>query len=75
LAVAIRLKPRTAATSVLSSGTGSVFSDRIMTSASCTSDGMRVSSSTRTSEPARIARYTGLGTRAASLGPSANNLA
>ena len=75
LAVAIRLKPRTAATSVLSSGTGSVFSDRIMTSASWTSDGIRVSSSTRAIDPARIARYTGLGTSAASLGPSASRRA
>ena len=39
LAVAIRLKPRTAGTSVSSSGTGSTFSERIVTSASCTSDG------------------------------------
>ena len=51
LAVAMRLKPRTAATSVSSSGTGSTFSDRIVTSASCTSEGMRVSSSMRTRRP------------------------
>ena len=75
LAVAIRLKPCTAATSVSSSGTGRTFSDRIVTSASCTSDGMRVSSSMRTNRPPRIARYTGLGTRAASLGPSASSRA
>ena len=75
LAVAIRLNPWTAATSVSSSGTGRTFSDRIVTRASCTSDGMRVSSSMRTSRPARIARYTGLGTRAASLGPSASRRA
>ena len=69
-AVAMRLKPAIAATSVSSSGTGSTFSDRIVTSASCTSDGMRVISSTRTRRPCCIARYTGLGTSAASLGPS-----
>ena len=43
-------------TSDASSGTGSVFSDSTVTSASCTSLGMRVSSSTRTSEPDCIAR-------------------
>ena len=47
LAVAITLKPLAAWTSMPSSGTGSVFSDRIVISASCTSDGMRVSSSMR----------------------------
>ena len=52
LAVAITLKPWTAWTSSSSSGIGSVFSDRIVISASCTSDGMRVSSSTRASLPA-----------------------
>ncbi len=46
-----------------------------MTSASWTSDGIRVSSSMRAIEPARIARYTGLGTSAASLGPSASRRA
>ena len=50
-AVAIRLKPCTAATSASSSGTGSTFSERMVTSASCTSEGMRVSSSTRTRRP------------------------
>ena len=50
-AVAITLKPRRACTSSLSSGIGSVFSDRIVMSASCTSAGMRVSSSTRAIEP------------------------
>jgi hypothetical protein len=39
-----------------SSGTGNVFSLSTVTSASCTSLGIRVSSSTRTIEPARIAR-------------------
>ena len=42
-----------------SSGTGSDFSERIVISASCTSAGMRVSSSTRASAPRRIARMTG----------------
>ena len=41
------LNPLRACTSVSSSGIGSVFSDRIVMSASCTSDGMRVSSSIR----------------------------
>ncbi len=50
---------------------GSVFSDRIVISASWTSDGMRVSSSMRTTCPVRIARITGLGTSASSDGPSA----
>ena len=75
LAVAITLKPLRACTSVFSSGTGSVFSDRIVISASCTSDGIRVSSSTRAIAPVRIARMTGLGTSAASVGPSASSRA
>ncbi len=75
LAVAIRLNPRTADTSVSSSGTGRTFSERIVTRASCTSEGILVSSSMRTSLPVRIARYTGLGTSAPSVGPSASNRA
>jgi hypothetical protein len=54
---------------------GNVFSDSTVTSASCTSAGMRVSSSTRTIEPRRIATITGLGTSAAWLGPSASSRA
>ncbi len=42
---------------------------------SCTSAGMRVSSSTRASLPARMARRMGLGTSARSLGPSASSRA
>ena len=57
------------------SGTGSVFSDRIVISASCTSDGMRVSSSTRATRPSAIAVITGEGTRAARDGPSASSRA
>ena len=53
LAVAIRLKPRTAWTSWPSSGIGRVFSDRTVMSVSCTSAGMRVSSSTRAVMPSR----------------------
>ena len=75
LAVAITLKPRTACSSVPSSGTGSVFSDRMVISASCTSDGIRVSSSTRAIWPPAIARITGLGTSASRDGPSAISLA
>ena len=46
-----------------------------MISASCTSAGIRVSSSIRTSEPVSIARITGLGTTAAREGPSASSRA
>ena len=69
------LKPLVAWTSVSSSGTGSVFSERMVMRASWTSDGMRVSSSTRASRPSRMARITGLGTRAAIDGPSASRRA
>ena len=75
LAVAMTLKPWTAWTSVSSSGTGSVFSERIEMRASWTSAGMRVSSSIRTRLPVCIARMTGLGTSAASEGPSARRRA
>ena len=75
LAVAMTLKPRTACNSVPSSGTGSVFSDKMVISASCTSDGIRVSSSTRAIWPPAIARITGLGTSASRDGPSAISLA
>ena len=75
LAVAITLKPWTAWISSSSSGIGSDFSDRIVISASCTSDGIRVSSSTRASLPASIARYTGPGTSASRDGPSASSRA
>ena len=75
LAVAMTLKPLTACTSLFSSGIGRVFSDSTVTSASCTSDGRRVSSSTRAIEPVCIARMTGLSTSAARLGPSASRRA
>ncbi len=75
LAVAIRLKPRTAWTSSPSSGIGSVFSDRMVIRVSCTSAGMRVSSSTRAIMPSAMARMTGLGTRASRLGPLASSCA
>ncbi len=75
LAVAITLKPWTAWTSSSSSGIGSVFSLRIVISASCTSDGIRVSSSTRAIFPDSIARKTGPGTSASRLGPSASSRA
>ncbi len=70
LAVAITLKPLAACTSVPSSGTGRVFSDSTVISASCTSDGIRVSSSIRAIFASRIAVITGEGTRARSVGPS-----
>jgi hypothetical protein len=70
-AVAITLKPLLAWTSTPSSGTGSVFSESTVMRASCTSEGMRVSSSTRTSRASRMAVMTGLATSAASVGPSA----
>ena len=69
------LNPFAACTSVASSGISSVFSERIVISASCTSDGMRVSSSTRAMRPSAIAVMTGDETSAARLGPSASNRA
>ncbi len=75
LAVAMTLKPRSACTSVPSSGTGSVFSDSMVISASCTSAGIRVSSSMRAIAPVRIATITGEGTSAPSVGPSASSRA
>ncbi|CAM5514562.1 hypothetical protein SMICM304S_08196 [Streptomyces microflavus] len=75
LAVAMTLKPRTAWTSCPSSGMGKVFSDRIVMSESCTSAGMRVSSSTRAVIPSDMARISGLGTSASRLGPWARSLA
>ena len=65
------LKPLTACSSPPSSGIGSVFSDKMVISASCTSEGIRVSSSTRAIFPAPIARITGPGTIASRDGPSA----
>jgi len=67
--------PCTACTSMPSSGTGSVFSDRIVISASCTSEGIRVSSSTRAIRPSAIAVMTGDGIIAAFDGPSASSRA
>ena len=58
-----------------SSGIGRVFSDRIVISASCTSAGIRVSSSIRAIEPCSIATITGEGTSACGLGPSASSRA
>ncbi len=75
LAVAMTENPLAACTSMPSSGTGRVFSDRIVISASCTSDGIRVSSSTRAIRPSAIAVITGDGTIAARLGPSASSRA
>ena len=75
LAVAITLKPGRACTSSSSSGTGNDFSERIVISASCTSAGIRVSSSTRTSDPRCMARITGLGITALQSGPSASSRA
>ena len=75
LAVAITLKPRIACISLSSSGTGRVFSERMVINVSCTSEPTRVNSSIRASLPSRIARITGVCTKAPSLGPSANNLA
>ena len=74
-AVAMTLKPLRACTSSLSSGIGSVFSDRIVMSVSCTSAGIRVSSSTRAMRPSAMARKTGLGTSASRDGPSASSRA
>ena len=75
LAVAMTLKPCRAWTSSSSSGMGRVFSDRMVMRASCTSDGMRVSSSIRATAPRSMARMTGLATTAARDGPSARSRA
>ena len=75
LAVAITLKPRVACTSEPSSGMGSIFSDSTVISESCTSAGMRVSSSTRAILPLRMACISGLGTSAFSEGPWASSWA
>ena len=74
-AVAMTEKPRTACTSLPSSGMGKVFSDSTVIKLSCTSAGMRVSSSTRAILPVRIACIIGLGTRAFSDGPLASSCA
>jgi hypothetical protein len=71
LAVAITLNPLRACTSAFSSGTGRVRSDSTVMSESWTSDGIRVSSSTRAMLPVAMARSTGLSTSAARDGPSA----
>jgi hypothetical protein len=75
LAVAMTLKPLRACCSIPSSGTAIVFSDSRLMSVSCTSDGTRVSSSTRAIAPSRMQVITGLSTSAASLGPSASSRA
>ena len=69
------LNPFAAWTSVPSSGTGSVFSLSTVISASCTSLGIRVSSSTRAIRPSRIAVMIGDGTSAPAVGPSASSRA
>jgi hypothetical protein len=75
LAVAITLNPASAWTSSSSSGIGRDFSLSTVISASCTSDGMRVSSSMRAMPPDVIARSTGLATIACRDGPSASSRA
>ena len=74
-AVAMRLKPPCACTSVPSSGTGRVFSLSTVMRASWTSEGMRVSSSTRAILPVPMAVIMGEGTSAACEGPSARSRA
>ena len=73
--MAITLNPCRACALKPSSGTGSDFSDRMVISASCTSDGMRVNSSTRAIAPVSIATITGDGTSAARDGPSVSSRA
>lgn len=79
LAVAMTVKPgaaeTTASSVAVSSGTLTRRSDRIDTSASCTSGRQRVISSTRTTRPVRMAESTGESTRAPELGPCASNSA
>ena len=74
-AVAITLNPFVACTSSFNSGIGKVFSDKIVINVSCTSAGMRVSSSTRASLPSCIARIIGLATKASREGPLASKIA
>ena len=68
-------KPGTAWNSMPSSGTGSVFSDSTVIKVSCTSAGMRVSSSMRAILPSFMALTSGLGINAFSDGPWASNWA
>ncbi|MOA09278.1 hypothetical protein D3C78_1290980 [compost metagenome] len=75
LAVAIRLKPFTACTSVFNSGIGNVFSERMVINVSCTSELIRVSSSTLTILPSFIPRITGVSTIASATGPAESSLA
>jgi len=75
LAVAMTLKPRWASTAELSSGIGSVFSDNTVIRVSCTSEPMRVSSSSRTMVPSSMARISGVGTSASRDGPLARSSA
>ena len=72
-AVAMTLNPGRANTMVSpgSSGTAIALSERTDTSASCTSGTHRVSSSNRSSPPARIATIVGDGMRVWAVGPSA----
>ncbi len=78
-AVAITVKPGAAAAVAygvpVSSGTAIRRSERIETSASCTSGRQRVISSTRATRPARMAARTGESTSASSLGPFASSWA
>ena len=74
-AVAMTLNPLRACCSPPSSGMGRVRSDSTVISESCTSDGIRVSSSTRAIRPSAIARRIGLSTSAARDGPSASSRA
>ena len=69
LAVAMTEKPGTAWNSMPSSGTGKVFSDSTVIKVSCTSAGMRVSSSIRAILPSFMALTSGLGISAFSDGP------
>ncbi|MNS80174.1 hypothetical protein D3C72_1138410 [compost metagenome] len=75
LAVAIRLKPFTACTSVFNSGMGNVFSERMVINVSCTSELIRVNSSTLTILPSFIALITGVSTIASITGPAESNRA
>ena len=75
LAVAMTLNPLTACTSPPNSGMGKAFSERMVSSESWTSEGMRVSSSTRAIRPSRIPRRMGLGTSASIEGPLASSRA
>ena len=74
-AVAMMEKPFRAGISSLSSGTETLFSERMEMRASCTSEAQREISSSLAILPPSMARKMGLFTSALSVGPSAISIA